>query len=36
MKEQRIRDTHVIVISNGHEEQDVMDFDDVGYENGKL
>ena len=34
MKKQSIRDTPVIVIPKGYTIDDLMDFDDEGYENG--
>ena len=35
MKKKSIRDTPVIVIPKGYEIDDLMDFDDEGYENGE-
>ena len=35
MKKNNIRDTSVIVIPKGYEIDDLMDFDDEGYENGE-
>ena len=35
MKKQNIRDTPVIVIPKGYTIDDLMDFDDEGYENGE-
>lgn len=35
MKKQSIRDTPVIVIPKGYTIDDLMDFDDEGYENGE-
>ncbi len=35
MKKQNIRDTPVIVIPEGYTTDDLMDFDDEGYENGE-
>lgn len=35
MKKNNIRDTPVIVIPKGYTIDDLMDFDDEGYENGK-
>ena len=35
MKKNNIRDTPVIVIQKGYEIDDLMDFDDEGYENGE-
>lgn len=35
MKKKSIRDTPVIVIPKGYEIDDLMDFDDDGYENGE-
>lgn len=34
MKKKNIRDTPVIVIPKGYESEEIMDFDDEGYENG--
>lgn len=34
MKKKYIRDTPVIVILKGYEAEEIMDFDDEGYENG--
>ena len=36
MKKNNIRDTSVIVIPKGYTIDDLMDFDDDGYENGEL
>ena len=35
MKKHNIRDTPVIVIPKGYTMDDLMDFDDEGYENGE-
>lgn len=35
MKKKNVRDTPVIVIPKGYEIDDLMDFDDEGYENGE-
>ena len=35
VKKQNIRDTPVIVIPKGYTIDDLMDFDDEGYENGE-
>lgn len=35
MKKKSIRDTPVIVIPKGYTIDDLMDFDDEGYENGE-
>ena len=35
MKKNNIRDTSVIVIPKGYMIDDLMDFDDEGYENGE-
>ena len=35
MKKNNIRDTPVIVIPKGYTIDDLMDFDDEGYENGE-
>ena len=35
MKRNNIRDTSIIVIPKGYAIDDLMDFDDEGYENGE-